>query len=171
MENTLENRKIEIGQEGLGYLDTARKWTMFFAILGFVGIGLLLVLSLFAGTLLGGLTSNLSSGLEGMEGIEGMEGGLDTAKAVSGFAGVMFFIVMLIIAVIYFFPLLFLLRFSKHSANAVKNLDSNEMTLALKNIKSFWKYIGILVIIMLAVYLVVFLIFGASMAFLSSGVS
>jgi hypothetical protein len=166
MENSFENKKIEMGQEAIGYLDTTRKWTMFFAILGFVVIGLMLVFSLFAGSMISGLTSGIAGGLEGMEGMEGMEG-LETAKAVGGFAGIMVFIVMLIFALIYFFPLLFLYRFSKHSANAVSNLDANELTLALKNIKSYWKYMGILVIILLAVYLLVFLIFGASMAFLS----
>jgi len=170
MENSLENKKVEIGQEALGYLDTTRKWTMFFAILGFIGIGILLIIGIFAGSIIGGLTSGISSGLQGMEGMEGMEG-VETARAVGGFAGVMMFIVMLIFAVIYFFPLLYLLRFSKHSSNAVKNQDSGEMTLALKNLKSYWKYLGILVIIILAVYLVVFLIFGASAAFLGAALS
>ena len=166
MENSLENKKIEIGQEALGYLDSTRKWTMFFAILGFVALGLLLIFSLFAGSLISGLTSGMSSGFQGMEGMEGMEG-MQTAKAVGGFAGTMVFIVMLIFAVIYFFPLFYLFKFSKHTSNAVKNLDANEMTLAFKNIKSYWKYIGILVIILLSVYLIVFLIFGASMAMFS----
>lgn len=163
MENNQEpiqgNRKIEIGHESLGYLDTTRKWTMFFAILGFVFIGLMLVLSLVAGSFLGSLTK----GMSGMEGMEGME----TARAVGGFASIMMFIVVLIIAVIYFFPLLFLFRFSKHAKNAVVNYDANELNLALKNLKSYWKYVGILVIIVLVVYLIVFLIAGASMAFLT----
>lgn len=162
MENSLENKRVEIGQEALGYLDSTRKWTMFFAILGFVVMGLMLVGSLALGSLIGGLTSGLSN-MQGMEGVEG----LDTAKAAGGIAGVAIFIVMLIFAIIYFFPLLYLLRFSKHSKKAVAEQDGNEMTLALKNMKMYWKYLGILVIILLAVNLIFFLIFGASMAFLS----
>lgn len=159
MENNQENRKIEIGHESLGYLDTTRKWTMFFSILGFVAIGLMLILSLVAGSFLGSLTR----GMSGMEGMEGME----TARAVGGFASIMMFVVILIFAVIYFFPLLFLFRFSKHAKNAVANCDASELNLALKNLKSYWKYIGILVIIVLAIYIIVFLIAGAGMAFLS----
>ncbi len=159
MENSLENKKVEIGQEALGYLDTTRKWTMFFAILGFVGLGFLLIVGLLAGSLVRGFTS----GMSGMEGGEGME----TVKAAGGFASVMMFVGMLILSVIYFFPLFYLLKFSTHAKKAVAGCDSNEMTLAFKNIKSYWKYIGILVIILLAVYLIIFLIFGASLAFLT----
>jgi hypothetical protein len=162
MENSLENKKVEIGQEALGYLDTTRKWTMFFAILGFIGLGLMLVFSLVAGTFLSAFTSSMS-GMSGMDSVEGMEG----VKAASGIAGIMFFVVMLVFAVIYFFPLLYLLKYSQHSKRAVANCDSNEMTLAFKNLKSYWKYMGILVIILLSVYLIIFLIAGASMAFLS----
>jgi hypothetical protein len=162
MENSLENKRVELGQEALGYLDTTRKWTMFFAILGFVFMGLMLVGSLALGSLIGGLTSGLSN-MEGMEGVEGME----TAKAVGGFAGVAMFIFVLIFAAIYFFPLLYLFRFSRLTKKAVAEQDAAALTLGLKNLKSYWKYIGILVIILLAVYLIFFLIFGASMAFLS----
>jgi hypothetical protein len=159
MENSFENKKVEIGQEALGYFDTTRKWTMFFAILGFVLLGLVLIIGLVAGSLIRGLTS----GMSGMEGMEGM----GSVRAAGGFASIMMFIVMLIMAVIYFFPLLYLLKFSQHAKKAVATCDSNEMTLAFRNIKSYWKYMGILVIILLVVYLIIFLIFGASMAFLS----
>jgi hypothetical protein len=162
MENIQENRKIEIGQESLGYLDTTRKWTLFFAILGFIFLGVMLIVGLFFGSLISSFTSKMS-GMSGMEGMEGMQ----TARAVGGFAGIMMFIVMLIIAVIYFFPLLYLLRFSKHTKNAVANLDANEMHLGFKNLKSFWRYIGIMTIVFLVIYILIFIIAGASLAFLS----
>ncbi|MGD0582886.1 MAG: hypothetical protein ABR974_08075 [Bacteroidales bacterium] len=159
MENSLENKKVEIGQEALGYLDTTRKWTMFFAILGFIFLGILLIGGMVAGLFVRGLTS----GMSGMEGGEGM----GSVRAAGGFASILMFVVILIMAAIYFFPLFYLLKFSTHAKKAVATCDSNEMTLAFKNIKSYWKYIGILVIILLAVYLIIFLIFGASMAFLT----
>ncbi|HVN59035.1 MAG TPA: hypothetical protein VMT63_12100 [Bacteroidales bacterium] len=159
MENSLETKKVEIGQEALGYLETARKWTMFLAILGFIFLGLLLIGSLVLGTFMRSLTSGMSN-MEGMEGMGSM-------RAAGGMASILFFIVMLIMAVIYFFPLFYLLKFSIHSKKAVATCDPNEMTLAFKFIKSYWKYLGILVIILLAVYLIIFLIFGASLAFLS----
>jgi hypothetical protein len=159
MENSFENKKVEIGQEALGYFDTTRKWTMFFAILGFVFLGLMLVLGLVAGSLISRFTSGMSS----MEGMEGMS----SVGAAGGMASIMMFIMFLIIAVIYFFPLLYLLKFSQHAKKALATCDSNEMTLAFKSIKSYWKYMGILVIILIVVYLIIFLIAGASFAFLS----
>lgn len=159
MENIQENKKIEIGQESLGYLNTTRKWTMFFAILGFIFLGLLLIVGLLAGSFLSAFSSKMS-GISGMEGMEGV-------KAAGGFTSILMFIVILICAVIYFFPLLYLLRFSKHTAKAVATFDQNELMLALKNMKSYWVYLGILVIIMLVIYLIVFLVAGASLAFLS----
>jgi hypothetical protein len=159
MENSLENKKVEIGQEALGYFDTTRKWTMFFAILGFIFLGLMIVGGLVAGTLI----RKFTSGMSGMEGMEGM----GSMGAAGGMASILMIIVMLITAVICFFPLFYLLKFSQHAKRAVATGDANEMTLAFKNIKSYWKYLGIFTIIMIAVYLIIFLIFGASMAFLT----
>ena len=159
MENIQENRKIEIGKESLGYLDSTRKWSMFFAILGFISLGIMLLIGLLAGSFLTAFTSKMS----GMSGMQGMEG----AKAAGGIAGVFVFIFLLIFAVIYFFPLLFLFRFSSHTKRAIANLDANEMQKGFKNLKSFWKYIGIVTIVMLAIYVLVLIIASSSLAFLS----
>jgi hypothetical protein len=156
MENVQENKKIEIGQVSLGYLETTRKWTMFFAILGFVFLGILLLVGILAGSFLSAFTSKMP----GMEGLEGV-------KATGGIASVFLFIFLFVFAVIYFFPLLYLLRFSRHTKNAVANLDPTLMELALKNLKSYWKYIGILTIIVLAFYILVLIIAGGSLAMLS----
>jgi hypothetical protein len=156
MENLQENKKIEIGQESLAYLNTIRKWTMFFAILGFIFLGLMLIIGLLAGSFMTALTSKMS-GVESMQGV----------KAAGGFASVIVFIVMLVFAVIYFFPLLYLFRFSRHTEKAVTNLDPNEIQLAFKNLKSYCLYMGILIIIVLVIYLIVFIVAGASLAFLS----
>jgi hypothetical protein len=153
MENTLENKKIEIGQQSLGYLETTRKWTMFFAILGFVVIGLLLIAGLVAGSFLTSFTSKMS----------GMEG----SSAIGGIASIFAFIFILIFAVIYFFPMFYLFRFSRFTKNAVANLDGQQLELGLKNLKSYWKYVGIFTIIFLAVYLLVLIIAGSSLAILS----
>jgi hypothetical protein len=156
MENVQENTKMEISQDSLGYLNTTRKWTMFFAILGFVCIGLFLLFSLFAGSLMSGFTSGASE----MEGFEGM-------GAAGGFASWIITVTALIFTVIYFFPMFFLFRFSRHMSNAIRNLDAAEMQLAFKNHKLYWQYLGILVIIILIVSLIVMLVAGASFAFLS----
>jgi hypothetical protein len=165
MENIQENAKIEIGHESIGYLETTRKWTLFMAILGFIGIGLMLLIGIFAGSFIGKMMGGMSS-MSGMEGMEGMEG-VGAAKAVGGFMGVFMFIFYLILAVIYFFPILYLLRFSTHTKKAVATLDANELKLGLKYLKSYWKYIGILLIVCISLLLLIMLFAGGLVGMIS----
>lgn len=145
METYQEIRQIEIGQDSLKDLDTTRRWTMFLAILGFIGIGILLFTGLFAGAFLSVFK---------------------TSDMPLGFPEWLVFIMVLIFAAIYFFPVLFLFRFSRHTSNAVKSLDKLEMSKAFKNLRSYFVYIGILIIVVLAIYIVAFIAAGASVAFL-----
>ncbi len=145
MEAPLENRKIEIDQETLKHLNTTRKWAMFHAIIGFIFLGLILIIGLLAGTFL----TTFSSGVKG-----------------SGIPESLMFIPVLVIAVVYFFPILFLFRFSKHSSHAIQNLDKLEFNKAIKNLKYWFAYLGVLVIAVFSFYIVVLIVAGSSMAFL-----
>jgi len=145
METPLENRKIEIEQETLKHLNTTRKWAMFLAIIGFIILGLIVIIGLIAGTFLTAFNS----------------GGKDL-----GIPESLMFVPILLLAVIYFFPVLFLFRFSKHTSHAVQTLDKLEFHKAIKNLKSFFVYIGVLIIIILSLYIVVLIVAGSSLAFL-----
>lgn len=145
METPLENRKIEIEQETLKHLNTTRKWAMFLAIIGFIILGLIVIIGLIAGTFLTAFNS----------------GGKDL-----GIPESLMFVPILLLAVIYFFPVLFLFRFSKHTSHAVQNLDKLEFHKAIKNLKSCFVYIGVLIIIILSLYIVVLIVAGSSLAFL-----
>ena len=145
METTLENRKIEIDQETLNNLNTTRKWAMFLAIIGFIVFGLIFVFGLIAGTFL--TVFNLG------------EKGLGIPES-------LMFIPILLLALIYFFPVLFLFRFSKHTAHAVQTFDKQELHKAFRNLKSYFVYIGVLIIIVLIFYIVGLIVAGTSMAFL-----
>ena len=145
METTLENRKIEIDQETLNNLNTTRKWAMFLAIIGFIVFGLIFVFGLIAGTFL--TVFNLG------------EKGLGIPES-------LMFIPILLLALIYFFPVLFLFRFSKHTAHAVQTLDKQALHKAIRNLKSYFVYIGVLIIIVLIFYIVGLIVAGTSMAFL-----
>jgi hypothetical protein len=146
MENATEIRKIEIEQDTLKDLDTTRKWSMFIAILGFIFIGLIVTIGLFAGVFLSVFKSSGTGGL--------------------GIAESLVFIPLLLVAVIYFFPVLYLFRFSKHTSEAVRKLDKQELHKAFKNLRRYYVYTGIVVIVVLVIYVVAFVIAGASMSFL-----
>jgi len=145
METPLENRKIEIEHETLKHLNTTRKWAMFLAIIGFIILGLIVIIGLIAGTFLTAFNS----------------GGKDL-----GIPESLMFVPILLLAVIYFFPVLFLFRFSKHTSHAVQTLDKMEFHKAIKNLKSCFVYIGVLLIIILSLYIVVLIVAGSSLAFL-----
>ena len=145
MESIHEKKKIEIEQETLNQLNTTRKWTMFLAIIGFIFLGLFIVMGVIAGTFLSAFNS--------------VETGLGIPES-------LMFVIFLAVAVIYFIPVLFLFRFSKHTAHAVQTLDKQEFHKAIKNLKSYFVYLGILLIILLTFYVVALIVAGTSMAFL-----
>jgi hypothetical protein len=140
-----EIKKLEIEQETLKDLDTTRKWTMFLAILGFIGIGVLLAVGLFTGVFL----SVFNKG--------------DTATSYPGW---LVFVIIVTTSILYFFPMLFIFRFSKFIKVVIKTHDSEELKKAFKNLRSYFTYIGILVIAALVIYVIAFLIMGSSVTFL-----
>ena len=145
METNLEIRKIEIENETLKYLNTARKWAMFLAIIWFIFLGLIIVIGLISGTFLTAFNSGEKS---------------------LGIPESLMFIPVLLVALLYFFPVLFLFRFSKHTSHAIQTLDKLEFHKAMKNLKSYFAYIGIMIIVVFSFYIVVLIVAGTSMAFL-----
>jgi len=145
MEQNPENKSIEIGQDTLKYLDTTRKWTMFFAIIGFIFLGLILIFGILAGTFLSVFKSS---------------------EMGSGIPQVLVFVIIIIMALIYYFPVMFLFRFSKHTTNAVQTLSREELHKAFKYLKYYFVYIGVLLIAVLLIYFIGLVVAGASMTFL-----
>jgi len=118
---------------------------MFLAIIGFIFLGLILIIGLLAGTFL----TAFSTGQKGL-----------------GIPDSLMFVPIVLMSAIYFFPVLFLFRFSKHTSKAIRNFDKLEFHKAIKSLKAYFAYIGILIIIVLTLYIVVLIIAGSSMAFL-----
>jgi amino acid transporter len=145
METPLENRKIEIDQETLRHLNTARKWAMFLAITGFIFLCLVIIIGIIAGTFL----TAFSSGEKNL-----------------GIPEFLVIIPLIVLVAVYFFPVLFLFRFSKHTSHAIQNLDKLEFHKAIRNLKSYFAYIGIITIIVLSFYIVIIIITGSTMDFL-----
>lgn len=137
--------ELNITQHAKALLAETAKWTKFLSILGFIGIGFIVIVALFAGSILGVLSN---------------APGMDAFRAVG--AG-MITVFYLIIALIYFFPVLYLYRFSHKLKNALNSSDNTYLTEAFSNLKSHYKYIGIFAIVMICFYIFVFLI-GALLA-------
>jgi len=61
--------------------------------------------------------------------------------------------VYIFIALIYFFPCLYLLRFSNYMKAALAAEDQERLMHSFKNLKSMFKFVGILTIIILSLYI------------------
>jgi hypothetical protein len=145
MEIADEVRKIGIDEKTLKYLNTTRKWAMFLAIIGFIILGLFIVIGLIAGTFL----TVFNSGTKDL-----------------GVPESLMFVPVLLLAVIYFFPGVFLFRFSMRTGHAVQTLDEEQLHRALRSLKSYFVYTGILTIVVLLCYGAMLILAGPSLTFL-----
>jgi len=144
-EKKKEEKKIEIGQDTLDILNTTRKWTMFLAILGFIGIGVLLGAGVVTGLFLTVF---------------------NTTETQLGFPESIIFVIVMFLAIVYFFPVFYLFRFSKNTSEAVRTYDKMKLHEAFWNLRAYYLYIGILVVVVLAIYIIFFIALGASAPFI-----
>ena len=134
---------LHLSGQSLDYLKETAKWAKFLAIVGFVMLGLILVIFVLIGLFLG------STGLSSLGGEEAAMFGA------MGAMGMIFY--ALIIIAIYFMPTLFLYRFATNMQSAIRTEDSDSLQTSLSNIKSLFKYVGILTLIVLVLYGIIFL--------------
>ena len=134
-----ENLELKLTNESLGYLNETRKWTMFFAILGFIGIGFLAIAFIIMAIIgiIGGVMGNMGSAIF-----------------------VVLAVVYLIIGVLYFFPVLYLLKFSTNMKTAIEQTKQSNLVSAFEYLKSHYKFLGIFTIALFGLYLVAGIIFG-----------
>ena len=127
----MANEAFALGltSEAVGHLDVIRKWTMFLSIIGFIMSGFLVIMGLSMGFLM-----NLAP----------------EANRLSGVAGALIGLLYIVVAIVYFFPFLFLFRFSKMAKQSLLSSSAPGLALAFKNLKSHYVVIGILAIVGLA---------------------
>ncbi len=141
---------VQIDGHSLEYFRESAKWAKFIAIVGFIGCGLMVFAGLFAGSILS-TTSAMAFG------------------PYSGLGGGVFTVIYLIFAAIWFFPCYYLYKFASQMKLALSTNEQEKLSGSLKNLKSYFRFLGILIIIMLSFYALAF-IFGivAMMAGLGS---
>lgn len=132
---------MQLSEQAKKYLLEAAKWANFISIVGFIAIGLLIIMSFSIGTIMASLP-------------EGSLGGL-SPKFFSFF--------YLIMAGIYFIPIFFLFQFGQKTRQAFLEDDHNLLTFGLKKLKAHYKFIGILFIVGIILYFFLILLgaFGA----------
>ncbi len=141
MEQEIKKKSIDIDQDTLNDLNITRKWTMFLAVIGYIFLGLFVILGLLAGTFLSAFKSG---------------------ETFLGIPEAYTLIVIPVSAIILFFPGVYLFRYSKYMAIAVHNSDKKALHLSLKNLKNYFVYLGILVIAILILYLIALVVAGTT---------
>jgi len=128
-----------IDQSSRAHLAEAAKWARFLAIVGFVLCGLIVVIAFFVGSFLAMMTNSYNEGYS------------STARLTGGM-GVFVTIFYIGIAILFFFPYLFLFRFATRMKTALKTNDQHTLNTSFQNLKIMFRYVGILTIVMLSFY-------------------
>lgn len=129
--------QITINSEAKSFLKETAKWSFFLAIIGFIGIAFLVILGAFSSLIFGALPQ---------------------ASQVPFNLGLVLTIVYLVFAVIYFFPVYYLLQFSSKMKKALATKNDETLADAFKALKSHYKFIGVFVIITLSLYVLLIVV-------------
>jgi len=132
---------LSIDEEAKAHLLETAKWTKFIAIIGFVFLGLLMLLGLFMGF-----------GLSSLTAIYGGDSGL------GGSFGVGMMAIYFVIALLYFFPIYYLYKYSMLIKPAIHSGNQEQFNLALSYQRRMFKFIGIMFLIVLGLYALMFVV-------------
>ena len=132
------NQKIELTTDSINSLDTIWRWASFFSILGFIGIAFIIIVGIVMGVVFSTIDSSLGAGV-----------------------GSLIMIIYIILGVVYFYPILLLFRFSRWTKKAIQINSSLDFSLALKNLKGHFQYVGIMTIVVFALYFIIIIGFIA----------
>jgi len=129
------NDPMVISDEIKTYLLEISKWAKFLAILGFIGLGIMVLMGLFV---------------------------LGIGTKVPGFSGMMegsalYTFILAILVILYFFPLRYLYKAAGDLKRSALSPDQDLLTSGFKNLKSHYKFIGIMAIVLVSIYLLIFL--------------
>lgn len=144
MIDQIESNELSLTTGSKVFLNETAGWAKFLSILGFIFIGLMVIGALFAG-------SFIASAMEASTG----------SSMVSGAFLTVFYLGF---AVLYFFPIYYLFQFSSKMKQALREQSSEVLQQALENLKSHYKFMGILAIVILGFYVIILIFAGLGAA-------
>ena len=123
------------------------KWTFFLSILGFIGIILLIVISVFSSVVYGEIINTFYGGQ--------IPFNLSLVSTV----------IYLLFSLLYFFPVYYLYSFSRKTKIALQSKNDEDLSDAFEMLKSHFKFIGVFTIIILSLYALIFIFSLIGLAF------
>jgi hypothetical protein len=138
----MENLDNDMPREGAffgtgeikGYLLETAKWGFFLAIVGYVGVGIMVLACIFI----------MTAG--------SMAGNFPGSPIPMGAMGLMY----LVIAAFYFFPVYYLHQFSIKIKEGLRSQSVESTTDGFRNLKSLYKFMAIFMIVILSIYALIF---------------
>ena len=134
MEN-IDKNNLEVSESVIKSLDTMVYWSKFLAILGYIVVGFM-VLGAFL--------------------IFGMNNHSYNSELFTG-------VIYLIIAVLYFFPANYLYNFATNTRRALSSDSQTSLNDGLSNLASNFKFVGVMAIVVLSFYALIFIMFFFSL--------
>lgn len=125
--------QLHINAMSMASLSETRRWTLFFAVLGIIGIVLMVILAIFMMMVLPGIL-NQRMGM--------VPTAMPMPTGVFGF-------VNLIFAAIYLLPVIYLLQFSRKIKIALSTRDSGILGKALRSLMLHFRTVGIIMIVII----------------------
>jgi len=129
----MEENQLYVSTEMKSDLLSISKWTKFLAILGFVGIGFMLI---------AGFIMVVSSAMMSYMYQDSM-------------VMIIIAVVYVIFAVVYFFPVLYLMRSAVDLGKGVESNNNEMLASGVKNMKAHFKYMGIMIIATIGLYILI----------------
>jgi hypothetical protein len=138
--------QLTLTQQAQEFLQQAGKWAIFLGIVGFIFTAIIAIGALSVGTLITYLAT------------------INPLMQVPAGMGIILTVVYLLIALLFFFYSLYLYQFGSRIKKGMYLNSEEETTLAFSKLKSFFKLWGIITIVIILFYVLIFVItIGASM--------
>ncbi len=126
-------KALHLNELSFGFLREISKWAKFLSILGFIGIAFMIVASFFIGAAMSTMPN------------------LDLPTTATSLKWLLP-IVYIVMAVIYAFPVYYLYKFAVSTRSALDSGSSDTLSEAFRFLRSHYKFIGVLAIVMICIY-------------------
>lgn len=120
-------------------LGGTKPWVRFCSVIGFIATGMMV---------LGALAMLLAGGAMFAA------GGTEAPAALGAAMPVVMCLVYLAIAALYLFPSVKLWKYGTHILKLMNSQSMNDLELALEAQRSFWKFVGIMILVVLVIYVI-----------------
>ncbi|WP_046757637.1 DUF5362 family protein [Kordia jejudonensis] len=136
--SVFDNFELRLNEQSKKFLRETARWAFILSIIGFIVIGLFVFVAVFFGVMFSAFNSNANPFQQ-----QGLSG---------GFIGIVYFV----LAILYFFPVMYLYRFSRRMKAALAEKSTDGLTRAFSSLKSHYKFLGIVILSIVGIYALVF---------------